>query len=109
MELPEYPEATKTPCNDCPWRRVSAPGWLGPHSPEEWLTTVHGEGGIACHKTITNEQWDDPGMRQCAGAAIYRANVHKLPINPTIARSEQDHEKIFSLDREFLSHHRRED
>jgi hypothetical protein len=106
---PEYPPPTKVPCNDCPWRRVATAGWLGPYSPERWVQAAHGESAIACHKTITNEEWDDPGMLQCAGAATYRANVHKLPLNPTIARLEQDHERIFSTPQEFLKHHRREE
>jgi hypothetical protein len=29
--------------------------------------------------------WEHPKLRQCRGAAIFRANVEKLPVNPTIA------------------------
>lgn len=81
------------------------PGYLGPLAADEWSKAVHSEAAIACHKTITNQEWDDPGMRQCAGAAIYRANVAKLPINPSIARGKPDHERVFSFDSEFIEHH----
>jgi len=47
------PQATPRPCNDCPWRRKSCAGWLGPF-----------------------------GIKQCAGAAVYRANVCKSPRDP---------------------------
>jgi hypothetical protein len=102
------PEVTNTPCNECPWRRNSAPGHLGPYSAQTWAEMAHGEGAIACHVTITGESWDDPGMRQCAGAATFRTNVLKLPRNPAVATSDEpDHERIFSSSAEFISHHER--
>ena len=99
------PETTKTICNDCPWRRVSAPGWLGPLSAEEWIALAHGEGAIACHQTIVeDESWQD--ARQCGGAAQYRRNVCKLPKNPEVAvADEPDTEKVFGRSTEFFEHH----
>lgn len=106
----DYPVATKTPCIECPWRRDSAAGHLGPHDAKTWAQAAHGESAIACHATITGEDWTDPGMRQCAGAAIFRRNVLKLPHNPTIATSDEpDHERVFSSSREFIAHHERHD
>lgn len=100
------PESTKVPCNECPWRRDSTPGHLGPHSAEQWILGVHGEGAIACHMTITDQNWDDPGMRQCAGAAQFRKNVWKLPRDPKIAVAEErDTETVFAWNDEFLEHH----
>lgn len=99
------PDATSRPCNDCPWRREAAPGWLGPHDAKTWVQMAHGETAIACHLTITDESWDDPGMRQCKGAAIYRANVGKLPRSHEVTRASADREKIFSSPMQFTDHH----
>jgi hypothetical protein len=106
----EYPPAVPKVCNDCPWRRVATPGWLGPHSAEEWIVMLHGETPIACHQTIVaNEEgvgeWDHPGMRQCRGAAIMRANVAKSPRNPTVAHGPEDDETVFTTSAEFIAHH----
>lgn len=101
----EYPKATERPCNECPWRRDSTPGHLGPHSAEEWVAAAHGEGAIACHLTITDSNWTDEGMRQCAGAATFRANVLKVPRNPTIAVAKVDKERVFGWNDEFMEHH----
>lgn len=107
------PEVTAKPCNDCPWRRNSLPGWLGPFNAGEWLLLAHGEAAIACHLTIAdsdedgNGDWNQPGMRQCAGAAIFRANICKSPRNPEIARLPQDRENVFSWNDEFIAHHER--
>lgn len=61
------------PCSDCPWSRKSYPGWTGPNTVEQWIACVHSEQRINCHtrKQRSGEFW------QCAGAAIYRANVCK--------------------------------
>ena len=101
------PEATKVPCVQCPWLRTSAPGWLGPHDPATWLDIVHGESPIACHLTIDHDgqPWDQ--VRQCAGAAIFRANIWKLPHNPNIARGPRDTDTVFAWNDEFTDHHTR--
>lgn len=99
------PEATKVPCNECPWRRNSWAGHLGPFAPAVWLALVHGEDAIACHKTIEEEDdWTTPGIRQCAGAARYRANVFKSPRDPAVAVGPRDPE-VFARPAEFTAHH----
>ena len=90
----------KAPCHDCPWRRASIPGWLGPYTIEEWLQVAHGEGRIECH---TVKQFDDDGW-QCAGAAIYRANVIKQCHDPEILALPKDLKKVFWFG-EFKAHH----
>lgn len=99
----EYPEAVASPCNDCPWHREAAPGWLGPMSTEEWLEAAHGETPIACHKTLDGSSWE--GAKQCRGAAIFRANVCKLPHNPTVAHGPVDRESVFANSIEFREYH----
>ena len=96
--------STKRPCNECPWRRGSAPGWLGPLEPEEWIALAHSDEPIACHATIREDEAWLPDTLQCAGAANYRRNVGKMPRDPDIARGEKD-ERVFATPRELLEHH----
>lgn len=108
----EYPEPTPEPCNECPWRRVAARGWLGPYNPHDWIKIAHSEAPIACHKTIVvtdpleqTGDWDHPKLRQCRGAGIFRANVGKLPRNPSITTGPREAEKVFDSNDEFIEHH----
>jgi hypothetical protein len=83
---------------------------LGPFGPDEWVALAHSDEPIACHQTIDDdydesEAWDAPGIKQCAGAAIYRANVCKSPRDPEVARGEVDRETVFATPTEFKEHH----
>lgn len=101
---------TGTPCGECPWRRKSLPGWLGPHSAEEWNAGVHGDHEIACHLSIPEHFVDDVDadtseLLTCSGAAIYRANVCKSPRNvPREHALPADRVTVFGHG-EFLAHH----
>ena len=108
--MTDLPEATAKPCNECPWRRNSFPGHLGPFSPEAWVELVHSDAPIACHKTIKgDEEWDSPGIKQCAGAGIHRTNTFKSPRDPAVYTSDEpDTEQVFARSTEFIAHHRRE-
>lgn len=90
----------KTPCSDCPWRRDALPGWLGGRSALEWLQVAHGDGKIECHTLLCgpDEGWE------CAGAAMYRANVAKITRDPTLLRLPRS-PLVFGSPREFLAHH----
>ncbi len=108
----QFPPATASPCSECPWRRVAIPGYLGPHTPLDWVRIAHGEGAIACHKTVVvtdplegTGDWTHPKLRQCRGAAVFRANVGKLPVNPTIVTGPLNEESCFGTNEEFLEHH----
>lgn len=86
----------ETPCHDCPWRRDSIKGWLGSMTPREWTDHAHGRSLVDCHTSIG---------AQCAGIAIYRSNVCKLPDKPSI-KLPKDHETVFSNRMEFEDHHK---
>jgi hypothetical protein len=86
-----------SPCSDCPFDRTALKGWLGETSPELWAQIVHGEGRIDCH-TIT--------PMQCAGAAIFRANVLKQLRDPDAFRLPPNKARCFSSTKEFIAHHR---
>jgi hypothetical protein len=98
------PPATAKPCVECPWRRIAAAGWLGPFSAERWIEIAHSDEAIACHRTIKKSgTWD--GASQCRGAAIFRANMFKLPRDPEVVTGPTDTETVFRDPAEFLAHH----
>lgn len=108
-DVPQHrlPEATKKPCNECPWRRNAEPGFLGPHSVEEWAFFAHSGGPIACHKTIqVDEDWSQPGLRQCAGAAVFRTNDGIAPNRVGVSMNPADPDAVFANCGEFAEHHR---
>lgn len=84
------------PCSDCPWDRSALPGWLGSLTADEWLQAAHGETLLGCH-TMAGAQ--------CAGGAIYRANLCKIPRDPSLLRLPSDRETVFDSPREFREHH----
>ena len=86
-----------TPCHDCPWRRKAIPGWLGEDEAKDWIERAHGECAVECH---TNEG------HQCAGMAIYRANVAKSTRYPSlILELPHDTVSVFASPAEFYAHH----
>lgn len=106
------PDAVKEPCNECPWLVTSARGHLGPYDPRKWIRIALTDSPIACHKTIvvTNPMegegsWDHPKIRQCRGAAIFRANVAKVPKDPEVATGPEDREEVFDDVVDFCHHH----
>jgi hypothetical protein len=84
------------PCTDCPWTRTALPGWLGAMSPEEWLSAVCSEAVIDCHVFKGPE---------CAGAAIFRANIGKRLRVGSRFRLPADVETVFATALEFMGHH----
>jgi hypothetical protein len=70
------------PCSDCPWRKNSIRGWLGPLGVIGWLRVARGDSNVTCHtlKKPTKGHW------QCAGIATYRANTCKIPKDPLALR-----------------------
>jgi len=101
------PEATVRPCNECPWRVDSAPGWLGPYDEDEWVMLAHSDEPIACHITIEEEgEWETGNIRQCAGAGQYRRNIAKRPRNPEVyVADDRDDVNVFATPMAFTQHH----
>lgn len=86
----------RRPCHDCPWRRTALPGWLGSRTAAEWIGVAHGDDPIYCHTVIGP---------QCAGAAIYRANVCKLSRNEDVLRLPKDRDTVFDRPDDFKRYH----
>ncbi len=95
QSTPAKSQITK-PCSDCPWARKAVEGWLGPGTIDEWLRAAHGEDQVECHV--------HPNV-QCAGLAIFRANVYKSPRDPTTLVLPADRVLVFSWNDEFRAHH----
>lgn len=83
------------PCSDCPMARTALPGWLGGATPNEYRVLAHSDMVVKCH-VIANQQ--------CAGMAIYRANVVKRCDPPNLVLPK-DTKKVFATPMEFLAHH----
>lgn len=99
------------PCNDCPMRRKSMPGWLGAATPEQFIQSVHINDVMPCHQTVDYEtdDWEsqlvDGSSVACAGVAIYHANVLKSPRDRSVRTMKPDKVSVFASPKEFLDHH----
>ena len=86
----------KHPCCDCPFHRDALAGWLGGSTPEQYLAWAHQDTVVDCHTKLG---------QQCAGMAIYRANVIKS-CRPPMLELPADKSEVFSTPMEFLEHHK---
>lgn len=113
--MSRLPKPRDRPCRECPWRRASFPGFLGPYDADEWADLLRSDEPIACHTTMREHEaredgtvpWSQPGLRQCAGSARTRANMAKLPRDPDVAVGPRD-DACFGNAGEFLDHHQSE-
>ena len=92
------------PCSDCPWRRDALRGWFGGNTSETYLKAALGDAPVSCHvrggpADPSNALW------QCAGAAIFRRNIAKLPRDPSCLKLPADRETVFASPQEFLAYH----
>lgn len=86
----------KTPCSDCPFRRDSLRGWLGGSSAREFVRMANSDAAYSCHTVVGP---------QCAGLAIFRANICKSPRDPKVLTTRQNKVAVFAWHDEFLAHH----
>ncbi len=101
-----------TPCADCPFRRTVEAGALGGSPSHVYVGQVEAGFVIPCHSSI---DYDDPdwkakasrpgGVSQCAGAAIFRANIEREKENRGLIKLPKDTDNVFASYREFVSHH----
>jgi hypothetical protein len=105
-------------CKKCPFRRNSAPGWLGEDTPENFVSNAladFSDHPLPCHAAIDYEDPDwlenqYPHAPLCAGALIFCKNNMKLPRDAErseLVRSVKVDSDVFSTPNEFLDHHRR--
>ncbi len=109
--------ALKTPCRECPFRKKSAPGWLGDDTPENFLATTLADTEMPCHLTINYEKKNALSKKslekaeECAGARIFYANLCKLPRARERCehKLQADRESVFTSPAEFLNRHNHKD
>lgn len=105
----------KKPCDECPFRRDSAQGWLGPWEPQELMHSLHGT-PFPCHKTIkASVAFDHPStdkMELCAGATLFLNNKIQTSRDPETMMHQKlldgvDGSEVFQWEHEFMEHHDR--
>lgn len=101
-------EATGVLCNACPYRKASAPGYLGGHGVQEYEQPIRQDILLPCHKTYGQKE-----RPYCTGLAAVRVNSCKAARMPgVIADSERKvignkelRAKCFNWPHEFVGHH----
>lgn len=99
------------PCKECAFRRDSEPGFLGGSPAETFVGQVFGPFMIPCHCAC---DFDDPNWKdkvfetsQCAGTAIFRANLGlERTLPPQLHQLPANHDLVFSSPAEFMAHHK---
>ena len=116
----EYPEHApkaqasakqhSVPCRECPFRRKSAPGWLGASQPGEFLQLADSAHRTPCHMHVDYEsstwQRDAQAAPQCVGRSVFAANRCKR-MEGGLLKADPDRDAVFSRPHEFVAHHAR--
>jgi hypothetical protein len=112
--------AIKTPCVECPFRRDSAPGYLGGYTPEMYMDATFSPVSLACHKSPGFHEGEIDKQRVCTGLAAFRANTGyiasvvaprgQIGVVPVITHEStqfvgHDEETYFATPQEFIDHH----
>lgn len=118
------------PCNVCPFRRTSWPGYLGSDTPTGFIDKTEAGVAMPCHATVDyeREDWKEQSAAAplCTGSLVYLRNTCKLPYVPppevpcppflrddipqvveALDRVEADRDTVFSSRAEWLEHHGR--
>lgn len=90
------------PCGDCPFSVYSINGWLGGHTPEEFIQIAMSDELYPCH-TLLGPQRE---KLQCAGLAVFRANTCKISRYKQALRLPAHQVNVFATARAFVEHHR---
>lgn len=96
------------PCRDCPFTRACPPGKLGGSSALTFVGQVHGPFWLPCHShtNYADPNWKtDISKPQCAGAAMFRANVGVAELMPDGLLAATPDASVFASAAEFLAHH----
>jgi hypothetical protein len=104
-----------TICNECPFRRCAAAGWLGSNTPQDFVQLALDDESVACHlmvdQTLPRAKWEkaEESTVRCRGALTLTRNSAKLPRDREMAilvkSVPADRDAVFSNSREFIQHH----
>jgi hypothetical protein len=109
MTLTEDTKKLIKPCKECPYSKTVTPGALGGSDPEVYVGQGHGPFWLPCHKTcdFSDPNWkQDYSAQQCAGAAIYRANIERANIMPGSLHKLDKSDLAFGSPEELYAHHK---
>lgn len=103
----EHAYDCKHPCSECPFSKTVKPGTLGGSPVDTYVGQIEGPFHLACHMApgYTQENGGSLDTPQCAGAAIFRANLglsDKMP-DPLLKLPPGD--ESFASHAEFVAHH----
>ena len=100
-------EKLHKPCKSCPFSRKVTPGELGGSPASKFIGQVFGPFWLPCHCSPGYEgNRSNPKHSQCAGAAIFRANIGRAELlPPQLHKLPADAELVFASAAEFLAHH----
>src|SRR5947209_10221567 len=105
--------ARKRPCDECPFSRACEPGGTGGSNPTVYVGQAYGPFWLPCHtdpdyKTPMSLREKTVTVSQCAGAAIFRANVGAAARMPHgVHRLPADTSLVFATPAELIAHHNR--
>ncbi len=100
----------KRACGGCPFKRVNNNEKPNPggSKPEVYLGQARGPFWLPCHndKNYKGKSSSPATVNQCAGAAIFRANIKVRDRLPEQLQSlPEDHVNVFSTEQEFYQHY----
>lgn len=96
------------PCRGCPFSPSVKPGDLGGSPVETFLGQAAGPFMLHCHAApgySPAASRANPHLRQCAGAAIYRANTGVAPFLPTPLLRLPPGDEAFRTPAAMVAHH----
>ena len=98
------------PCKECPFSRTNILKGENPGGspPFVYIGQSQGPFWLPCHmeKAYEGKETEPKAVSQCAGAAIYRANLgiaERMPAQ--MLRLPEDKEAVFASHAEFLAHY----
>ena len=101
----------KNPCTECPFNKntkLSRHQALGGAEPEVYVGQIYGPFWLPCHmdKNYKSKESRPDEVTQCAGAAIFRANLGLSEIMPDkMLKLEKHHPDVFESVQEFISYY----
>jgi len=98
-------------CKECPYKRDSAPGYLGEASykPEEFLQQLDSPTLHPCHLSVNWEEDDYSKAHYCKGAIQFAKNTCKMLVDPEAEKERREipfnTDAVFGRRQEFINHH----
>ena len=94
-------------CKACPWSRKCWPGALGGSPPGVYVGQVGGPFWLPCHESnnYAGKASDVNAVRECAGAATFRANIGRKVLPSGLLLLPADKDVCFATLAEFYAHH----